>query len=102
MRPKPGATGTHYTAIQGEAFLTQYRDIRAAMSIKGFSRPKKPLKKRLKTWKLKKEEFRLMFEEAFDQNMESGGRNWKNAGEGIMAAAVQTCGWTTGRREREK
>ena len=102
MRQKPGASVTDCAAIPGEAFLTQHRVVRATIKIKGYNRIRKPLKKRLKTWKLKNEVTRTRFEEAFSHNLGSGNGDWREVQESIMAAAEQICGRTTGRRGRER
>ena len=102
MRPKPGATATDCAAIPGEAFLTQHRVVRAKIEIKGYSKRKKPLRKKLKIWKLKNEETRERFEETFTQILENETKSWEKVQESMMAAAEQVCGRTTGRRGRER
>ena len=102
MRHKSGAIATDCTAIPGESFLTQHRAVRAKIKITGYSRQKRPLRRRLKTWKLMNEETRQRFEETFIRMMGSESRSWGKVQGSMMAAAEQVCGWTTGRRGRER
>ena len=102
MRPKTGVAATDCAAIPGESFLTQHRAVRAKINIKSFIRKEKPLKKRLKTWKLKSDDVRESFEDIFSDRLGNIPRSWKVIQESLMAAAEQACGWTTGRRGRRR
>ena len=103
MRQKPGNVALDCTAIPGEAFLTQHRMVRAKILIKNLGRRNNPLRKRFKTWKLKREETRRKFEEAFAERVgNSASRNWNTIQQELYSAASQVCGLTTGRRGRER
>ena len=102
MRLKPGATAQDCAAIPGEPFLTQHRVVRAKILIKGYTRKKKSLKKKLKTWKLKNEESRSRFEEVFAQRLSGVTSSWSNIQKEMISAAEEVCGRTSGRRGRER
>ena len=77
------------TSIPGEALLTEHSIVRQQLASKVIAEKKKQVKKRIKTRKLKIREYRLMFEEAFNQDMESGDRNWKNIQEGGIEVEIK-------------
>ena len=102
MRHKPGSRALDCHAIPGEAFLTQHRPVRAKLAISKYQGWKKPLRKRLKTWKLKNADTRLDYENKFAERMNGKDHNWENVQKEILAAAKDVCGMTSGRRGRER
>ena len=85
-----------------KAFLTQHRPVRAKLAISKYQGWKKPLKKRLKTWKLKDADTRLEYENKFVEKMNGKEHNWENVQKEILNAAKDVCGMTSGRRGRER
>ena len=100
MRKRRDIRATDCKVIHGEAWLSRW--VCANIPFKYFKKKMLKGQKKIRVWKLKDETTRRLFEERFEEKITSSTGEWKDLQDSIMAAGMETCGLTSGKRRKER